>query len=390
MVLLAHSAQGAIRTQALPAIPVHGSTAVTYGVIYAPDAAVHAPPYPGISILPGGGADTNSVSWAAQLLARDGYVTVIVKPTSGSSTQAYNLAAQTGIDVLVSSANPFRAETDTARIGACGWSLGARSLTRTQEEDPRIDAVVEWDNLAISESGDAGSPSCTNTPNPIRTPRVPAMGQASEMCSAPADAKLTAFNYWRTAGVPSAEIVFKHSNHFLWSGTSGTNAQHDASHYYTLAWFDRWLKGDLTAVDRIVAGTILGIARDSLLSATYWSGVYCDAYDCDDLVAACPSQPAAVEAMTTRAIISVAPNPARGHIRVLFTLPRDSEADVGVFDLHGARVATLITGVRAAGTHEAAWDGTCKAGTAPAGVYFVRFSSAGATEVRRVVLLEPR
>jgi hypothetical protein len=100
-------------------------------------------------------------------------------------------------------------------VGVAGWSLGARALTRTQAEDERVDAMVAWDNLAVSETGDAGSPACRNVPQPVRPPRVPALGLASESCfDKPADAKLTAFDHWREGGIPVMQLVFARATHF--------------------------------------------------------------------------------------------------------------------------------------------------------------------------------
>jgi dienelactone hydrolase len=262
-------------------IPERGTGAALQGSVFAPAGASGALPV--VSILPGGGAAISSVEWAACALAAGGYVVAVTKPSSGVSTDAYHRAAMSGIDFLASAANPFRAMADTGRVGVAGWSLGARALSRTQAEDARVDALVAWDNLAVSETGDEGSPACTNQPGVLRTPRVPALGQASETCPGkPADAKKTAYAAWRARGVPAMQVVFAGSTHFLWSAAA-TDAEHALSHQYTLAWFDRWLKSDATATARLLSRT--GIERN--LSATFRSAAYLDGRDCHDLRAAC-------------------------------------------------------------------------------------------------------
>jgi dienelactone hydrolase len=185
--------------------------------IFAPDAVLQTAPCPGISMLPGGGAEISSVEWAAQRLAANGYVVIITKPQSGGSLNDYNAAARSGIDFLISNANPYLNSTDTDAIGAAGWSLGARVLARTQEEDARISAIVGWDNFAVSEAGDLGSPQCTNQPTNLRTPRVPALGQASDACNdgRTADAKKTAFNRWRTVWSTDDANRFSRRESFL-------------------------------------------------------------------------------------------------------------------------------------------------------------------------------
>ncbi len=258
--------------------------------IFAPDAVLQTAPCPGISMLPGGGAEISSVEWAAQRLAANGYVVIITKPQSGGSLNDYNAAARSGIDFLISNANPYLSATDTDAIGAAGWSLGARVLARTQEEDARISAIVGWDNFAVSEAGDLGSPQCTNQPTTLRTPRVPALGQASDTCNdgRTADAKKTAFNRWRQFGQPTMQVVFRGANHFWWSATASNANQYDIANYYTKNWFDRWLKGDLTATTRLLSRTIVNnTTLENLLSLNFNSGAFFDGYNCDDVRTGC-------------------------------------------------------------------------------------------------------
>lgn len=260
--------------------------------IYAPDESLQTAPCPLISMLPGGGAGIESVEWAATRLAANGYVVIITKPINGTSTLSYNTAVKSGIDFMLSAANPFVASTHDTAIGAAGWSLGGRTLTRTQREDLRIQAIVAWDNLAVRESGDDGSPVCTFTGSNYETPRVPAMGQASETCSGSEDLKKTAFNWWRQNGVPSFVAVFSGWNHFGW-GQKASNSAYDLSHYFTIAWFDRWLKNDLAATNRLLAptpnySTSSGMPKlSTVLSTKYNSAAFLDGYDCHSLQESC-------------------------------------------------------------------------------------------------------
>ena len=267
-------------------VPQRGGGTIE-GKLFAPDAALQTGACPLVVVLPGGGAAISSVEWAASRLAGSGYVALIVLPASGGSTASYHTAAVSGIDFLQSAANPVRAGTDTGRVGVAGWSLGARSLSRTQAEDARVDALVAWDNLAVSESGDAGSPACINVPGTLRAPRVPALGQASETCAERgAESKKTAYEAWRAAGVPTVQVVFAGATHFYWSAQA-PQAAHDLSHHYTHAWFDRWLKGDGTATTRLLARTVNGRPVDAVLSATFRSAAAVDGRSCADLRRAC-------------------------------------------------------------------------------------------------------
>ncbi len=87
-------------------------------------------------------------------------------------------------------------------------------------------------------------------------------------------------------------------------------------------------------------------------------------------------------------LAEAAPNPARGISTFAFTLPRAGRAELSVHDLAGRRVTTLASGSRAAGRHEARWDGRDADGRGlPAGVYFARLATADGTVTRRVLRL---
>ncbi len=281
---------GTIRSQNVT-IPQRGGGASLQAKIFAPNAALQTAPCPVISILPGGGGSPiTTVEWAAQRLAANGYVVIAVKPELPNSVTSYDNAARSGIDYVVSASNPYLSSTNTNLIGVAGWSLGAFALSITQEQDTRVKAYIGWDNMVLSENGDAGSSNCIGTPTIIRTPRVPAMGQASETCNdgRSADAKKTAFEHWKTAAQPTMEVVIKNSTHFWWSDT-GTEAQHDLLHYYTQNWFDRWLKQDLTATGRLTARSVNAVPIANLLSSVFRSAAFLDGYNCGDFLSSCPA-----------------------------------------------------------------------------------------------------
>ncbi len=77
------------------------------------------------------------------------------------------------------------------------------------------------------------------------------------------------------------------------------------------------------------------------------------------------------------------PNPFRSGTRVVFDLARETDVSLDVYDLHGARVATLASGRLAAGRHGVEW----RAG-GPPGIYFVRLAADGVVASRRLVKLD--
>jgi hypothetical protein len=82
------------------------------------------------------------------------------------------------------------------------------------------------------------------------------------------------------------------------------------------------------------------------------------------------------------------PNPLSRETRFAFDLPRDSRVALDVFDIHGRRVARIVSGELPAGHHEAAWSAAGERGERlPAGLYIARFAAPGLVDSRRLVLL---
>jgi choice-of-anchor B domain-containing protein len=83
------------------------------------------------------------------------------------------------------------------------------------------------------------------------------------------------------------------------------------------------------------------------------------------------------------------PNPARGAVSVALELPRAGEVRVVVLDAFGRRVRTLHRGAAPAGTLPLTWDGADERGRPlPAGLYFVRATSAGESAAARLVRVQ--
>ncbi|MBI5837463.1 MAG: hypothetical protein HZB25_09480 [Candidatus Eisenbacteria bacterium] len=82
------------------------------------------------------------------------------------------------------------------------------------------------------------------------------------------------------------------------------------------------------------------------------------------------------------------PSPARGGVRLGFSLARAGQVRISVFDVAGRLLARPVDGARPSGAHEVRWDGRGPGrGPVPAGVYFVRAELPGVTQVERFVLL---
>ena len=76
-------------------------------------------------------------------------------------------------------------------------------------------------------------------------------------------------------------------------------------------------------------------------------------------------------------------DPAQPAGTIRFSLPRDMDVDVAVFDVRGRRVTTLARGRFAAGEHAATWDSSAQ----PSGIYFVAAKTANGTITRKLAVV---
>jgi hypothetical protein len=81
--------------------------------------------------------------------------------------------------------------------------------------------------------------------------------------------------------------------------------------------------------------------------------------------------------------LAIGPNPARGRVRMSYSLTHPSRVTIAVYDIRGRRVATVVDGRRPAGVNDADWDCRHLAN----GVYFVKAVTNQAGEVRKLIIV---
>jgi len=82
------------------------------------------------------------------------------------------------------------------------------------------------------------------------------------------------------------------------------------------------------------------------------------------------------------------PNPARGPVRLRFTLPRDAATSLAIYDASGRQMRDLGSGTQTAGEHVIAWDLRDEIGrVVPAGLYFARLKTQGHELTQRILAL---
>lgn len=263
-------------------------------------------PLPGVVITTGSIQGYEEMYlWAAQGLAEAGYLvmTFDVQGQGHSETfghhpegslwcdaeacpgvpfqQAANFfeGTEDALDWFVSDANPLRGLLDEARIGLAGHSLGASAVTAVGNRavpvparpDIEVDAVVGWDNISLPDQDPVNGVQLA--------PRVPTMGQNAEYFfnagppPSDPDADTGTFERFREAGVGSYQVALRSSTHLEWTYVpyilpASSEGERVAMHY-TLAWFDRWLKGGQEALPASERRTQRADARRRLLAAEF-------------------------------------------------------------------------------------------------------------------------
>jgi hypothetical protein len=299
------------------------------GIVVRPVNAQKNTRLPAVLVVHGKGSGQQmqcSVWWAARLLAAHGYVAMTINhPTKPSSTPAQLIshhtdAVQSALAFLRSQSNPYADFTNRHDIGLVGYSLGGGPVSLVQQPDLFVKAIVGLDNIHAFGIGDSGAVAhCQLPPTLPVTPRVPALGEASEtQCSTEGVQQPTAsspdftdkrlgFKLWRMHGVASMQTVMQGFTHGTFGGLPipsqpTVNMLHATqlrrAGYYMRAWFDLWLRADQSATARLLSSMPTGAPLSQVLSSkapgpgdpsgAYQSSVFLpNVKDCDNLLV-CP------------------------------------------------------------------------------------------------------
>ena len=164
--------------------------------------------------------------------------------------------------------NPFWQHLDQSRVGIAGHSFGAAGVSYIGQQDPRVKAIVAWDNLSGADpSGGLSEKPCPANPA-LRAPAPitkPALGMSADYFIPPYPntsdpdplAKSTESRVYSSKGVDSGEIIIRGGTHYDFSwipdqGFPATLRGADEIAWYTTAWFDKYVKGDPSADRRLV------------------------------------------------------------------------------------------------------------------------------------------
>jgi dienelactone hydrolase len=260
------------------------------GHIWLPPKSVPRPKggYPGVVITDGSvQAYENLYYWAAEGLAQYGYQVMTydvqgqgdsdllpAKCSPGSCPgvpyqQSYNFyqGAEDSLNYFLSRANPGRATLDAKRVGIAGHSLGASAVSWVSQCDTRVKAVAAWDDLIPIDIKKCAQN--VTIPKAYRSKRLhtPALATTNDYefnvqpaahvpdphgdSNAGGLAGDSGYLSLAKAGVDSELVSFRNGTHLTYTYIDLVLPSNQLSErfafYYTLAWFDRYLRGNANA-----------------------------------------------------------------------------------------------------------------------------------------------
>ena len=162
--------------------------------------------------------------------------------------------------------NPFWQLLDPSRIGLAGHSYGAGGVSYVGQADPRVKAVVAWDNLGPADPGTREKPCVDASERKVVPVTKPGLGLSADYFLPPTPntsdpdpkAKSTSSFASSTAGVDTGEIIIRGGTHYDFdfipnAGFPASLRGADLITWYSLAWFDKYVKGDTTADARLLS-----------------------------------------------------------------------------------------------------------------------------------------
>jgi len=239
--------------------------------------------------LPGVVIETGSIQaperwyyWAAQVLATHGYEVMTFDVQGQGRSDMFGSHDQDHfangfppqdtthfVEDLEDAIGFFEKTAHPTSLGIVGHSLGATAVSIVQAQDPRVDAVVAWDSVDDTVK-----------------PRVPMLGMSADYYLDPTpytsdpdpDSKSTGFAKWKAAGVDAMQVNLRGATHYEWSYAPmmlpASLRGIDAAAWYTTAWFDKYLKADPTADDRLLTDRWRADPVDKGLDASEGGDLY--------------------------------------------------------------------------------------------------------------------
>ena len=163
--------------------------------------------------------------------------------------------------------NPLWQLLNPNKIGLAGHSFGAAGVSFVGQKDPRVSAIVAWDNLGRpGTTGGLPVKPCPADPASHADAPItkPALGMSADYGLTPQPntgdpdplAKSQQSLAYSQAGVDTGELVIRGGTHYEFSfipnPRSAERCAAPTVAWYTTAWFDKYVKGDSSADKRLL------------------------------------------------------------------------------------------------------------------------------------------
>ena len=206
---------------------------------------------------------------------RHPYVPVTSCSTGTSHAAKQVRRAKAGLDAAY---NPFAGLLNRSQIGLAGHSYGAAGVSYIAQRDPRVKAVVAWDNLGgpgpnegavpgSSGTRTIGEQGCPAHPADRKVVPItkPGLGISADYGLPPTPnvtvpdpgAKSVWSHAYTKAGVDSGQLIIRGGSHldfsFIPNQAFGASLRGpDLTAWYTTAWFDKYLRHQRSADARLL------------------------------------------------------------------------------------------------------------------------------------------
>jgi hypothetical protein len=225
--------------------------------------------------------------------------------------------------------DPYWQLIDRSEIGLAGHSYGAAGVSYIAQWDPRVKAVVAWDNLGgpgpraapvpgtSGGSGVIGELDCPANPAARRTVLIskPGLGISADYGLPPLPnvslpdplGKSPISLDYSKAGVDTGELIIRGGSHldfsFIPNQAFGASLRGpDLTDWYTTAWFDKYLKHDPSADARLLSSRWRSDATEAVVDPDHDGNAFSFYYysrldihrarggvfDCENLRDGCP------------------------------------------------------------------------------------------------------
>jgi dienelactone hydrolase len=216
--------------------------------------------------------------------------------------------------------NPFWRLLNPNRIGLAGHSFGASGVSFEGQKDPRVSAIVAFDNLrppSVPSSGNTSVKPCpsnpaSHDPAPITKP---ALGMSADYGLTPQPntsdpdplAKSQESLAYSQAGVDTGELIIRGGTHyeFSWIPNTAFGATlrgADEVAWYATAWFDKYVKRDGSADKRLLTNRWRADTREAAIDPNHDGNMFSFYYPsrldiglaaggrfrCEDIRTGCP------------------------------------------------------------------------------------------------------